>query len=338
MEEAAAHAIVDTINKQPEMFDMYLPKSPYAHHWRRQGTPSITQPLPASASSAQSSASQGTAINDMIDTVGSNAAGSGSTLQIEGVSISQAPAGVLNSQGGSSVGAGNSRTTQIAMLGRPGGGIYCAHPDCQTKNSRTKGHIECTYLLCKGCCQKAAFSAQVAGIERVECSERRHRHKGKNVALPSALASALAGTSTPSTTIHNSTPMSQPSAGSSTAPTQPPANSIPNVVPSSESGLANENGAPRTGTQPFAASDPTPPASQTLSTSGYARPISTLWQKTAPEWIEKLRAGADAKDRAAERKQSFLETRAQARQSVTVVIWKKVSLSVSIQGDKYLRS
>ena len=331
---------------------MYLPKSPYAHHWRQQGTPSITQSLSASAStsSTQSSASRGTTINDVIHAVGSNAqaAGSGSTLQTEDVSVSQVPAGVsnsqavglLNSQGGSNVGPENSRTAQIAALGRPGGGIYCARPDCRLKNSRTKGHIECTYLLCKACCQKAAFSAQVAGIERVECSERRHRHKGKNVALPLMSASAHAGTSALSATNLISTSTSQPSASSSTAPTQSPANVISSVASSSESVLADENEAPRTGTQPFAPSDFAPPASQTAlpashsegapSASGHARPISTLWQKTPPEWIEKLRAGADAKDRAAERKQSYLETQAQARQSVTVVIWKKVSSGVCI--------
>lgn len=74
-----------------------------------------------------------------------------------------------------------------------------------------------------------------------------------------------------------------------------------------------------------------PPASQTApptlhaalststagpSASGYAQPISMLWQKTSPEWVAKLHAAADAKDRAAERKQMNLELEAQARQTI----------------------
>ena len=214
--------------------------------------------------------------------------------------------GLLNSQGGSNIGSENSRTAQIAALGHPGGGIYCVYPDCWLENSCTKGHIECTYLLCKACCQKAAFSAQVASIKQVECSECRHRHKGKNVTLPLMLASAHAGTSALSVTNLISTPTSQLSASSSTASMQLPANVISSILFSLESVLVDENKALCTSTQPLAPSDFALLASQTALPASHSEgapfafshacPISMLWQKTPPEWIEKLRASADAKD------------------------------------------
>ena len=52
-----------------------------------------------------------------------------------------------------------------------------------------------------------------------------------------------------------------------------------------------------------------------------------LWQKTSPEWVAKLHAAADAKDRAAERKQMNLELEAQARQTIMAIIWKEVSMN-----------
>ena len=59
LEEIVAHAIVKSITKQPELFNVYLPKSPYAHVWRN-GPRNNGAPITQSgiASSAQSSTPQ----------------------------------------------------------------------------------------------------------------------------------------------------------------------------------------------------------------------------------------------------------------------------------------
>ena len=214
------------------------------------------------------------------------------------------------------------------MLACPEGGIYCARSDCQTRNSHTKGHIKCTYLLCKGCCQKSAFNAQVAGNARSDCTEHRHQQKGKSIGI-SALALELLGTNTPSDTTQVNVPISQLLASSSTAPAQLPTNM---VLPPSHSAFAEGIGsdfalALQMALPPSQMALPALQSTTAPSASGYAHPILTLWQKTPLKWVAKLRATADVKDEAAERKQINLETQAQAWQSIMAIVWKEVSLN-----------
>ena len=321
LEDVIAQAIVDGINKDPAMFDMYLPKSPYAHYWH--SGPRTDGPSNLQLSNTAQCSTRTATSNDVDLVAGSvNNQAAGPPLNHQAVGLSNDQAGIH-----APIGSEGSRESQIAALAQPGGGIFCARPDCRTKNSRSKGHAECTYLLCKSCCQKAAFVAQANGNERLECAERGHRHKGKNMGRSSTLAPT--GTST-----------SQLPASTSAVSMHLPTTAISSILPASQSVSAQQISASLTDTQSTMAM--VPPASQTApptlhaalststagpSASGYAQPISMLWQKTSPEWVAKLHAAADAKDRAAERKQMNLELEAQARQTIMAIIWKEVSMN-----------
>ena len=89
--------IVNVINMQPGMFDMYLPKSLYAHHWQPHNTSSIMQ-LTSTSASAQSGTSQDTMINQVIYAAGSNSQLAGLlSHQLEDISTSEVM-GMSNSQ------------------------------------------------------------------------------------------------------------------------------------------------------------------------------------------------------------------------------------------------
>lgn len=94
LEEAAAHAIVDGINKDPGMFNMYLPKSPYAHHWRNG---SHVDGLPIAQSESAPPAQSSTPRTELNDT----GLATGSLGNTAADSLNRQTAGSVNSEAGS---------------------------------------------------------------------------------------------------------------------------------------------------------------------------------------------------------------------------------------------
>ena len=68
------------------------------------------------------------------------------------------------------------RENLIAALRRPKGGIFCSRETCKSaKGLRMQGHLECTHLLCRKCCQDYTRDRVSKGLPSPLCQEQKHR-------------------------------------------------------------------------------------------------------------------------------------------------------------------